>query len=201
MTSGPGAEALDRVLAQHFAGVLPYVVLMASADPDGFEAVKAVRDAPNGLWCFLTFGISDLGERKSTHPALSGLGYELTLRVPIEAEAAPPEWPVILLNNLARYLRPKKHDVLDDEPLMFQEPLTVGIPTRLTAIMLADDVQFGNGMDTPNGYVQFRQVVGITHDEGMYQSGFGRFRLREKLLALYPLLPTVLDRPSVLAPV
>ena len=200
MTSGAGTEALDRVLAQHFPGVVPHVVLMTSADPDGFEAVKAVRDAPNGLWCFLTYGISDLGEKKSTHPALSGLGYELTLRAHDDGTASPPDWPIVLLNNLARYLRPKKYDVVDEEPLIFNEPLTVGIPTRLTAIMFADDVQFGYGMDTPNGYVQLRQAVGLTQDEGRYQAGLGRSRLREKILASNPFLLTRLDRSSVLPP-
>ena len=200
MTSGTGTDALDGLLAQHFPEVAPYLVLMASADPDGFEAIKAVRDAEKRCWCLITYGISDLGEKKRTHPALSGLGYELTLRIPDGGGSAPPDWAILLLNNLARYLRPKKYDVLDEEPLIFNEPITLSAPTGLTAIMLADDVQFGNGIDTPNGYVQFRQVVGITQDEGMYQAGFGRSRLREKLLASDPFLVTRLDRISVLPP-
>jgi hypothetical protein len=200
MTSGTGTDALDRLFSQHFPGAAQHVVLMTGADPDGFEAVKAVRDAERHCWCLITYGISDLGEKKRTHPALSGFGYELTLRAPESGESLPPDWAIVLLNNLARYLRPRRYDVLDDEPLMFNEPIAPGVSTALTAIMFADDVQFGNGIDTPNGYVQFRQVVGITQDEGMYQAGFGRARLREKLVASNPLLLTLLNRPSVLPP-
>ena len=50
MTSGQGTDALDRVLARHFPGMTPHVTLMTSADPDGFEAIKGVRDAGNDFW-------------------------------------------------------------------------------------------------------------------------------------------------------
>lgn len=199
MKSGPGSDALDNILARHFPGLAPVQVLMVSAEWDGFEAIKVVRDAEGRFWCYLTFGISDLGEKHGTHPALSGLGYELTMRVACHAaESTPPGWPITLLNNLARFLRPQRYDVVDSEPLIFKEPLTVAAPTTLTAVMLADDVQFGYGMDTANGYVQFRQVVGITQDEAMFQAGFGRSALLEKISAVNPFLLTILDRPSVL---
>jgi len=200
MTSGPGAEVLDSVLGQHFPRVAPVQVLMQSAETDAFEAIKVVRDPQDRFWCYLTYGISDLAEKRSTHPALSGLGYELTLRLPCGSEPLPPDWAIVFLNNLARYLRPKRYDVVDSEPLLFNEPLTPSFPTALTAVMLADDVQFGYGMDTLNGYVQFRQVVGITQEEGMFQAGFGRSALQEKMAATNPLLLTILDRRSVLPP-
>ncbi len=198
MRTGPGADALDSVLAQHFPGLAPVVVMMVSADWDGFEGIKALRDPQARFWCYLTYGISDLAEKRGTHPALSGLGYELTTRVPCGPEATPPGWPLTLLNNLARHLRSKKYDVVDSEPLIFNQPLTPAEPTALNAVMFADDVQFGYGMDTPNGYVQFRQVVGITGDEGVFQSGFGRPALLEKISARNPFLLTLLDRASVL---
>jgi len=46
--------------------------------------------------------------------------------------------------------------------------------------------------------VQFRQVVGITQDEGIYQSAFGRPKLLERLSASNPFLMTILTRQSVL---
>lgn len=200
MRPGSGSEALDQVLARHFPSVTPHVVLMTSAEPDGFEVIKIVRDAQGRFCCYLTYGISDLAEKRGTHPALSGLGYELILRAPAGTDALPPDWPVPLLNNLARHLRPKRHDLADSEPILFNESLTVDPPTGLTAVMFAQDVQFGHGIDTPNGYVQFLQVVGITQDEGMYQAAFGRAMLLEKLVASNPFLLTILDRSSVLPP-
>lgn len=199
MKSGTGSDVLDSALARHFPGVSPVQVLMVSADTDGFEAIKILRDPQDRFGCYLTYGISDLAEKRSTHPALSGLGYELTLRVPC-SEPTPPDWPIAFLNNLARHLRPKRYDVVDSEPLLFNEPLTQSVATSLTGVMLADDVQFGYGMDTPNGHVQFRQVVGITQDEGMFQAGFGRPALQEKIAAANPFLLSILDRSSVLPP-
>ncbi|MBI4167158.1 MAG: suppressor of fused domain protein [Acidobacteria bacterium] len=200
MTSGPGALALDGALAQHFPGVEPVLVLMTSADRDGFDAIKVLLDREGSFWFYLTFGISDLGEKQGTHPALSGLGYELTMRVPAGPEPSPPDWPIPLLNNLARYLRPMRYDVVDSEPILFETPLTTDPPTDLTGVMFADDVQLGYGVDTPNGYVQFRQVVGIRQEEGIYQSAFGRAALVEKISRSNPFLHTILDRPSVLPP-
>ena len=200
MRSGRGSEALDSILAKHFPHIEPHLVLMASSDPDGFEAVKVMKP-PKDQFCFyITYGISDLGEKQGTHPALSGLGYELTMRVPPIADLSPPDWPIPLLNYLARHLRPLRYDVMDSEPVLFSTPLTAEPLTPLTGVIFADDVQLGYGMDTPNGFVQFRQVVGITQDEGMYQSAFGRSRLLEKISRLNPFLLTILDRPSVLPP-
>lgn len=200
MKAGVGSEALDSVLALHFPGVEPAMVLMVSSEQDGFEAMKVIRDSHGAFWFYLTFGISDLGEKTGSHPALSGLGYELTMRAPAGSESSPPEWPIHLLNSLARYLRPMRCDVIDSEPLMFSDPLTTNPPSSLTAVMFADDVKLGNGVDTPNGYVQFRQVVGITRDEGIYQSAFGRPKLLEKMSPSNPFLLTILGRPSVLPP-
>jgi len=200
MTSGPGAEVLNGILAQHFPGVEPVLVLMTSADQDAFEAIKIVREVQGRFWCYLTFGISDLGEKHGTHPALSGLGYELTMRVPAGPEPSPPDWPIPLLNNLARYLRPMRYDVVDSEPILFNAPLTIDPPAALTGVMFAEDVQLGYGVDTPNGYVQFRQVVGITQEEGIYQSAFGRTALVERISRSNPFLLTIPDRPSVLPP-
>lgn len=200
MKSGTGAEALDRVLIQRFPDVTPNLVLMVSAEQDGFEALKILRDGQGRFWCYLTFGISDLGEKQGTHPALSGLGYELSLRVPCGSESTPPDWPIPFLNNLARSIRLQKYDLPDSEPIFLNAPLTVDPPTTLTAVMFAEDVQFGYGLDTPNGYVQFRQVVGITRDEGIYQSAWGRSMLLKKISAVNPFLLTILDRQSVLPP-
>lgn len=197
---GPGSEALDKVLARHFPGVDPFHMLMTSAEKDGFKAIKVLRDTQGSFWLYLTFGISDLGEKQGTHPALSGLGYELTMRVPAGPAPSPPDWPIPLLNNLARYLRPMRYDVVDSEPILFETPLTTDPPTDLTGVMFADDVQLGYGVDTPNGYVQFRQVVGIRREEGVYQSAFGRAALVEKISRSNPLLLTILERPSVLPP-
>jgi len=198
---GPGAKALDAVLDQRFPAVRPFVVLMTSADQDGFEQVKVFLASQSHFWFYITFGISDLGEKQGTHPALSGLGYELTMRVPAGSKSSPPDWPMPLLNNLARYLRPKRYDVMDSEPIMFNSPLISDPPTALAGVMFADDVQLGNGVETPNGYVQFRQVVGITQDEGVYLSAFGRYKLLEKLVPSNPFLLIVLSRPSVLPPI
>lgn len=200
MRSGPGADALNGVLTKRFPDIDPVLVLMTSSDQDGFEGLKVLLAPQGQFWFYITFGISDLGEKLGTHPALSGLGYELTMRVPNGPDPSPPDWPIPFLSTLARHLRPMKHDVLDSDPIIFSGPLTAASPTALTAVLFADDVQLGYGVDTPNGFVQFRQVVGVTQDEGIYQSAFGRSKLLEKLSPSNPFLLTILDRPSVLPP-
>lgn len=77
-------------------------------------------------WHYVTYGFTELGEKNSPNPDVSGFGFELTFRLKktpqeIKAEAEQlkkdggkrfenqgvayvPKWPVNMLQNLGRYV-------------------------------------------------------------------------------------------------
>ena len=53
----------------------------------------------------MTYGFSELYEKDTDDLEVSGYGFELTFRLGATAgEETPPDWPISLLQNLARYV-------------------------------------------------------------------------------------------------
>ncbi|KAF0246914.1 MAG: hypothetical protein FD180_273 [Planctomycetota bacterium] len=194
---GTGTSALDAAIANHFPGVAPGIAFPVG-DVKPFAGVRIFRDPQCRFWFYMTYGISDLVEKMGNHPALSGRGYEFTMRVPFEAEA--PVWVAPFLGELTRILKPKGTSLCDSEPVLLGRPLTTMEPTRLDAVFFTADIQLGHGIDTPNGYVSFLQVVGIDAIEAAVLSFTPgtTLPLLRKLGPGNPFFMTILDRKSVL---
>src|SRR5688572_24481090 len=63
---------------------------------DGVYGTSAYR-VP-GSWFFVTFGLTELYEKESDDLAVSGWGFELTMRTPRpDGVQQPPQWPLTLL--------------------------------------------------------------------------------------------------------
>src|SRR4051794_9435935 len=99
--NAPGWDAIEAVMAERLAvdgeplhwstGVLP-----GEAGVYGISAYRLPR-----LWFFVTFGLTELYEKESEDPAVSGWGFELTMRTPrLEGDQQPPQWPMTLLARL-----------------------------------------------------------------------------------------------------
>jgi suppressor of fused-like protein len=82
----PGWAAIDDALAEiygeveplHFAAELP----MAVGGNDPLHGVSAWRSTFGGraCWHFVTYGYTELFEKESDDPAVSGFGFEMTPR-------------------------------------------------------------------------------------------------------------------------
>ncbi|GIF42502.1 suppressor of fused domain protein [Actinoplanes xinjiangensis] len=118
---------------------------------EGFALSAASAYPAHGHWHFVSYG---LGERH---------GFELTVRVARGAEQQPPQWPFLLLNQVAGLA------VAAVEP--FEEgqwadlgapitgyPHTDGPPTGLSVVILAGDPELGD---------RFLQLVGVTAAEAL----------------------------------
>jgi len=108
----PGWDAIDRWVGQHFRGHTPHQFTSKSPyDLDSRSPLPAITvwptSAPPG-WIYVTYGLSELFEKSSPNPALSGFGFELSLRIPAgpdhDGEARPPTWPLRLLQSLGHHL-------------------------------------------------------------------------------------------------
>lgn len=147
---------------KHYAALLPYS--LGGKDPlQGISAYRAEQPCPH--WHFVTFGFSELYEKESSDLDYSGYGFELTMRLARTAdEEEPPVWALNLLQNMARYVFSSGNIFASGHYLDANGPICLGADTKLTALAFIDDPEIP-AVDTPNGQVEFLQMVGITGDE------------------------------------
>ena len=95
---------------------------------------------------------------------MSGWGFELTFRLAHGKEKQPPNWAINFLMNLGTYVRRSGNPFGAGHFMDLNGPICVGSDTAIRAIGFTPDPQLGS-IDTPNGRVEFLQVVGLTTDE------------------------------------
>lgn len=167
----PGWDAIDAALAgiygdtepSHYAPRAPMV--LGGNDP--LQGISAYRSAFGGHahWHFVTYGYSDLYDKETDDPEFSGFGFEMTLRV-VDPEHvdSPPSWAVSVLQNLARYVFRTGKVFQPNHHLTLNGPIVLGRQTQLVAAGFVPDPEL-RAMETPNGRVEFVQLVGLTGDE------------------------------------
>jgi hypothetical protein len=192
--SAEGLGAIDAALADTFPG-RPSLHWDTNRVPgqDGIYRLRAIRDG--AVWLFVTYGLSELFAKHSEDPAISGWGFELTMRVPADGDQ-PPVWPRILLDSLGRYVFSWGRPFAAGHRFDFGEPLTQGDPpTELTAGAFAIDPTLGR-MSTPNGAVTFLTLVGINADELARMKARGTAAVIDEIAVSNPHLVTEPRRPS-----
>ncbi|MFD1954839.1 suppressor of fused domain protein [Paenibacillus thailandensis] len=144
---------------KHYGTLIPY--RLGGPDPlDGISAYKAEEPFPH--WHFVTFGFSELYDKESDDAENSGYGFELTFRLGREqTEEEPPAWALNLLQNMGRYVFGSGNVFQSGDYLDANGPICLGSDTKLTALAFVLDPELP-AADTPNGRVQFLQMVGIT---------------------------------------
>lgn len=202
-TEAKGWDAIDAALRPLYGDAKP--VHVAPAVPaalggnDPLDGISAYRSTWGGQahWHYVTYGLSELYEKITDDPEVSGYGFELTFRlVDPQYESAPP-WAFSLLQNLARYVFTSGNVFEPGHHLSLNSPIAVGRETRLVAAAFIEDPQLP-AIDTPHGKLKFLQLVGLTQDE--YEAA--RAWDTRKLLAIFqgrnPSLLTDLTRASYL---
>lgn len=145
-----------------FWGVkVPYA--LGGPDPlDQIAIFKSDKGVPH--WHYVTFGFSELYEKESENKEYSGFGFELTFRLKRGNEEIPPVWVANFLQNLARYVFQSGNCFDKNQHMDINGPIALEEDTKIVATAFDIDSELGS-MDTPNGHVDFIQVIGITADE------------------------------------
>jgi hypothetical protein len=191
--------ALAKVYGQgeppyHYGTVLP--AALGGKDPlQGISVYQ--RDAPVPHWHYITYGFSELYDKESEDPEVSGFGFEMTFRLALYEEE-PPRWALNLLQNLARYVFRSGNPFDAGHYLDCQGPIALGQATDVRAIVFAPDSELSE-IETPNGKLRFLQVVGITLDELRQIKKWNAEGFLEVFVRQIPLLVTDLGRTSVLS--
>jgi hypothetical protein len=159
--------------------------------------ISAYRARAPGHWHFVTYGFSELYAKESDDPAVSGWGFELTFRLARGEDDLPPNWAFNFLMNLGAYVRRSRNPFGPNHVLDLNGPIAVGTTTAIRAIAFLPDPQLGT-IDTPNGRVEFLQIVGLTSDEHAACSDWNTKPVLDLLRESSPLLVTDLERKSIL---
>lgn len=169
MGDAPGWAAIDAALKavygeqepQRFGTVIPYEL----GGPDPIRGLSVYRRSDPDHWHIVTYGFTELFEKETGDPAVSGYGFELTLRVKRAAgEDKVPPWPLGFLQNLARYVFQTGNVFTDGDHMPLNGPICQGADTAIHSMAVGPDPELGE-FESANGKARFLQVVGITNDE------------------------------------
>ncbi|WP_040979439.1 suppressor of fused domain protein [Oceanobacillus jeddahense] len=165
-----GWDAIDRTMEaiygeqepKHYGTLVSYV--LGGPDPlDGISAYKS--ETPESHWHMVTYGFSEIYEKESDNPEVSGFGFELTFRLKRkEGEEEPPAWALNLLQNMGRYVFNSGNVFRNGDYMDANGPICLESNTKLTALAFMTDPELGT-IETENGQVQFLQMIGITDGE------------------------------------
>ncbi|XP_021350519.1 suppressor of fused homolog [Mizuhopecten yessoensis] len=121
-------------------------------------------------WHYVSYGFSDLHGDSRVHPISgpgqpSGFGFELTFRLKKEDDqSVPPMWPSNLMNKLATYVFQTGNVLQVGDHIPWHCPLDGGSNSLIQHMLITSDPQIPD-LDTPYGFLQFRQIVGVKDDE------------------------------------
>lgn len=156
------------------------------------------RIAPFPHWHFITYGFTDLSRKSTDDEAVSGYGFELTLRVirdPTDKEV--PVWAMQLLMNLADYVCDTGNRFGRGHHLNCHQTLGPRNASTLGALLFVEDPELPE-IAGPFGRARFLQVVGITEDEETAIKSWRSDRMIELLQPRVPLWCTDPTRKSIL---
>jgi suppressor of fused len=197
----PGWDAIDAALDRLYPGVEPRhlgtMVRWRMGGPDPLDGISIYRRPDH--WHLVSYGMSELYQKESTDPTRSGWGFEFTIRVARNDSDGEPIWAANLLQNVARYVFQSGNTFEAGHHIDLNGPINLDHPdTRIRAAAFITDPEL-DLIDTPNGRLEFLQLVGITPDEYEACKSWDTAKVLALIAARVPMLVTDLDRDSVLA--
>lgn len=203
-SEAPGWDAIDTALRaiygeqqpKHWAAVLS--PMLGGNDP--LQGISAyARETPVRHWHFVTYGFSELYDKESDDLDYSGWGIEMSFRLCVDNfEDQPPTWVFNFLQNLARYVFRSGNVFADGHYMNANGPIALEENTDIRAMAFIEDPELKT-LSTPNGRVQFLQIVGLTEDELLALMQWSTHKALEVLQPYLPLYSTNLSRSSLLA--
>jgi hypothetical protein len=165
----PGWAAIDDALARLYPRQVPHQFASKTAyevdTANPLPAIAVYEGVRPTHWHYVTYGLSELFEKSSADPDVSGFGFELTMRVPRGAdEEQPPTWPLRALQGLGRYVLANGRGFDTGHCAELGGSIAPGIESRLTCMAFVPDPLLRK-ISTPFGSLLFLQVVGLTPDE------------------------------------
>lgn len=180
---------------QHMGTIISY--RLGGPDPlDGISAYYRAHPVPH--WHYVTFGFSELYGKEQEYEEVSGYGFELTFRLrAAEGATEAPRWVFSLLQNLARYVFKTGNVFRPGEWMTANGPIALDTDTRICSMAMTNDPELP-AIDTPNGHLEFIQVVGLTLEEEYAAKQWSPQHVLDTFLPRMPLWITDLERGTLL---
>lgn len=203
MNDSQGWDAIDDVLIGRYGRPAPFHLgthhpwRLGGPDPlDGISIYQ--RDSPVPHCHYIGYGMSELYDKESPDPEISGWGFEFTIRVAGATSGTPPLWPAHLLQHLGKYVFESGKWFEPGHTMKVGAGLDPDRPeSRIRGITFVEDPELGAVL-TPHGRVQFLQVVGLTAEELEGARGGRARELLDRIGAGLPLFVTDTARASLL---
>lgn len=198
----PGWDAIDRWVAGKFPGQTPHQFTSKTPyELDKSSPLPAITvwgtKSPPG-WIYVTYGLSELFEKSSNDPDVSGFGFELSFRVPARAdEREPPLWPLRLLQSLGHHVLSTRKGFDSGHTMnlggSIVPPGSDG-PSEcvLGGLVCVPDPVLGK-VTTVHGTLLFLRLFGVTVDE---LAVFGELELGSLVACVAELEPGAITDPS-----
>lgn len=196
----PGWDAINHALNRVYPRQSPWYSSAPAGDAaplPGISAYKRITPLPH--WHFVTYGFSELFDKRSDEAEISGYGFELTFRLanPDDADE-PPRWALNFLQNLARYVFESGHGFHAGHYLSAGGPIAADSDSAIRALAFVHDPELAP-IDSDNGRVEFLQIVGLTNEEEFALKRWSTLKVLEVFHDYLPLWITDLERGSLLA--
>lgn len=200
----PGYAAIESALKRAYGGEDPHVILhrpvtKALGGPDVIDDFYVYKvDEPVPYWHLVTAGLTELNEKESDNPEISGFGFEFSLRVRrSETEEGPPHWAANFLENVSKYVFETGNVFAEGHTMNLNGPIAVDRDTEIRAMAMREDPVLCE-VDSPHGRFSFLQIVGLTLDELKAMKAWTTDGVLSELAASDPELIVDLERPSIL---
>lgn len=163
----PGWGAIDAAFHALYPGQtnpihrapLRYRMHDLSETAAAFDGISAY-DAGE-FWHLVSYGLTELYGKESRDATRSGFGYELTLRIPKNAER-PPVVAFDLLEGIGKAVW--KGSIFAIGHTIKTGPVDGRPDTRETAILVLGDPAFPAPIQTPHGSFEFLMLLGVTDE-------------------------------------
>jgi hypothetical protein len=198
--SAAGWEAIDAALHQLYPGVEPRhygaTIPWRLGGSNPLDGISAYPRADH--WHFVTYGLSELYEKESRDPTVSGWGFEFTFRLArSDDDAEPPAWALNFLQNLARYVVESGNAFEPGHRMHLNGPICLATPdTAIRTVTFVVDSELDE-IDTPHGRLRFLQIVGLTLAEHAAAEQWDVDRLLAIIGRSMPLFVTDIEREDL----
>jgi hypothetical protein len=146
---------------------------------------------------YVSYGLSELFEKTSEDAAVSGFGFELSLRIPASGEQTPPTWPLRLLQALGHHALEQGGGFDSGHVLNLGAPLVPDDSDgprdcALTGLICLPDPLLGK-INTVHGSLLFLRLFGVTPDE---LESLGELELGHLVACIAELSPLAITDPT-----
>ena len=162
----PGWDAIEAAFRRLYPGQdSPRYFGTSGGEPRNSCVWGVCAYQASGYWHLVTLGLSELWTKQGKQADTSGWGFELTIKVPCgKGDAEPAGWAGRLLKLVGDSVYRTGKPLAEGSRLDIGAPITMPVISTLQALALTRDRELPV-LETPNGRVEFLQVVGITLGE------------------------------------